>query len=93
MEQATETGRRVLRINEVMRLVGLKKTMVYRLIAAGDFPKSIRLGVRAVGWLECDVVSWLESRIKRSRTETGNMGQRSPHTPRNMDAVLYQSAD
>ena len=27
-----------------------------------DFPKPIRLGKRAVGWRESEVIAWLESR-------------------------------
>ena len=36
---------------------------IARLEAAGKFPKRIRLGVNRVGWLEQEVLAWLEERI------------------------------
>lgn len=32
-----------------------------------SFPKPVRLGPRAVGWLESEVDAWIESRIAASR--------------------------
>jgi prophage regulatory protein len=32
------------------------------MMARGDFPRPVRLGIRAVGWRESDVRDWLESR-------------------------------
>jgi prophage regulatory protein len=29
---------------------------------AGDFPKSIRLGRRAIGWMESEVTAWMAQR-------------------------------
>ena len=39
-----------LRLPEVLRLVGLCKSTVYRLEAAGLFPRRRKIGPRAVGW-------------------------------------------
>jgi len=36
-------------------------------MAAGTFPKNIKLGPRAVGWLETEIDDWLQSRIQASR--------------------------
>ncbi|WP_442781004.1 helix-turn-helix transcriptional regulator [Alteromonas sp. a30] len=30
--------------------------------ASGEFPRSIRIGARAVGWLESDIDQWIETR-------------------------------
>ncbi|APD36106.1 MULTISPECIES: helix-turn-helix transcriptional regulator [Burkholderia] len=45
--------------------IGLSKSEIYRRIQAGTFPRPIALGVRAVGWLERDIESWLASQAKR----------------------------
>jgi prophage regulatory protein len=29
---------------------------------AGDFPKSIRLGRRAIGWMESEITAWMQQR-------------------------------
>ena len=41
---------------------GLHSTL-YERIAAGNFPKPIKLGERAVGWLEGDIADWQAGRI------------------------------
>ncbi|WP_308043776.1 helix-turn-helix transcriptional regulator [Burkholderia cepacia] len=46
-------------------LVGLSKSEIYRRVQAGTFPKPIPLGTRAVGWLESDIQSWINSQAGR----------------------------
>jgi prophage regulatory protein len=41
--------------------------MIYQLEAEKQFPPRIRLGLRAVGWIEGEVQEWLAIRIERSR--------------------------
>ena len=54
----------VLRIKQVEGLTGLSRYTIYRYMAEGTFPKQIKLGQRAVGWLIDDVNDWLSSRVK-----------------------------
>jgi prophage regulatory protein len=53
----------ILRRDQVERATGLPRSTLYAKINRGEFPKPIRLGLRAVGWLEHDVASWLQARI------------------------------
>ncbi|WP_198169945.1 helix-turn-helix transcriptional regulator [Burkholderia pseudomallei] len=41
--------------------VGLSKSEIYRRVAAGRFPQSVKLGPKSVGWLESDVDAWITS--------------------------------
>jgi hypothetical protein len=41
--------------------------MIYQMQAEGRFPQRIKLGERAVGWLESEVREWLAARIDASR--------------------------
>jgi prophage regulatory protein len=41
--------------------------MIYQLEADQRFPNRIKIGVRAVGWLEEEVQEWLTQRIETSR--------------------------
>ena len=50
------------RLNSVIVRVGLSKATLYKMIKAGSFPASKRLGLRSVGWLESDLKAWIESR-------------------------------
>ena len=52
----------ILRLKEVMAIVGLGRSAIYNMRAAGTFPKPVRLGARAVGWIAEDVVAWIAQR-------------------------------
>ena len=57
--------RQILRLKDVVELVGLSKTTIWRRMRTGEFPSAIRLGgpqTRAVGWKVTDVEAWLEQR-------------------------------
>ncbi|EPT7062053.1 helix-turn-helix transcriptional regulator [Cronobacter turicensis] len=59
---------RILRKKEVLHLTGISAPTMYRLIAKGSFPFSRSLtGGRAVGWLESDIQSWINSRVKSEK--------------------------
>jgi prophage regulatory protein len=51
-----------LRLPTVMRMTGLGRTTIYRLIADQKFPCPVRLGPRAVAWRRSDLDRWSEAR-------------------------------
>lgn len=54
---------RLMRIREVLQLCGLSRATLYREIKLHSFPAPVKLSARSVGWLQDDVVQWLETRI------------------------------
>ena len=64
----TEQPLSILRRKAVEARTGLSRTTLYDYIKAGRFPRPVRLGDRAVGWVEADVSAWLSARIERSRS-------------------------
>ncbi|MBY0468388.1 MAG: AlpA family phage regulatory protein [Burkholderiaceae bacterium] len=46
----------------VMRMTGLGRSTIYRLIADRRFPSPVRLGPRAVAWRRSDLDRWSEAR-------------------------------
>lgn len=48
-------------------MVGLSRSTIYTLMAAGKFPNSIPLGERSVGWLESDIDAWIDSKMAASK--------------------------
>ena len=58
---------RILRRPQVETRVGYGRSAIYEQMAAGTFPKPIKLGPRAVGWLEEEINAWLASRIQATR--------------------------
>jgi prophage regulatory protein len=57
----------ILRLPEVERQTGLKKSTIYELIKRKEFPKQISLGLRACGWLTSEINQWKQERIALSR--------------------------
>jgi prophage regulatory protein len=47
-----------------MSRVGLRRASIYQHMNAGSFPKSISLGIRAVGWVESEIDAWVQVRIQ-----------------------------
>jgi prophage regulatory protein len=54
---------RILRRSDVESATGLPRSTIYERMAAGTFPKPVPLGVRAVGWLEEEIINWQKRRI------------------------------
>ena len=63
--EVQEQGSRVLRIKQLISMVGLAKSTIYDYLDPKSprhdpsFPKPIKLGASAVGWLENEVQRWL----------------------------------
>ena len=53
---------RLMRLDEVKRVTGLSRTLIYEMMPTGDFPERVRLHKRSVGWRACEVLDWLKSR-------------------------------
>lgn len=56
----------------VLDRICMSKTQMYRLIAAGEFPKPVPIGRHRVGFLESEVDAWIEER-SRHRDEGAEM--------------------
>ncbi|MBI5815437.1 MAG: AlpA family phage regulatory protein [Nitrospinae bacterium] len=57
----------VLRLPAVKAHTGLSRSTIYLRISEGEFPPSVSLGERAVGWLESDIDDWLSAQVEKSR--------------------------
>ena len=56
-----------LRRRQVEARVGLARATIYQHVKAGTFPAPIRIGVRAVAWVESDVEAWQAARVSATR--------------------------
>jgi prophage regulatory protein len=61
----TPVEHRILRRSEVEAKTGFKRAHIYSLIKEGEFPRPLRLGVRAVGWDSVEIDQWITARLKR----------------------------
>lgn len=53
---------RILFMKDVCALTGYTPQHIYRLMRAGKFPLSIRLGENRIGWRLADIEGWIASR-------------------------------
>ena len=59
---------RIIRMADVQARTGLSRSTIYQWVADGSFPQPIRLGARAVGWIESEVDAWIREQIAASRS-------------------------
>ena len=57
-----KTDVKILRLPDVLEMIQLSRTTIYRLIQKGDFPKPGKLGKRANRWKNTDIEEWIENR-------------------------------
>ena len=55
-------SRRVLRLKDVKEATGLSRSSIYALRKRELFPASVRIGPKAVGWFEDEVLGYLQLR-------------------------------
>jgi len=60
-------SKKFIRLPEVKNKTGLSRSSIYLRMSNAEFPQSISLGSRAVGWLESDINEWLELCIATSK--------------------------
>ncbi|WP_368044652.1 helix-turn-helix transcriptional regulator [Pseudomonas sp. FBF18] len=72
-ENSSKPMFRILRMRQLRECLGLSTSTIYdRLNPMSprydcNFPKPIKLGASAVGWIEEDVCRWIDFRIAKSR--------------------------
>jgi len=54
----------IIRFCKVKELTKLSRTTIYRLIAKGEFPKQVKLSERSFGWVEQEVMDYLNNKIE-----------------------------
>ena len=59
---------RILALSEVRRRTLYSRAQIYRLEAAGRFPKRVKLGEHRVGWVEAEIEEWLQARLDARET-------------------------
>lgn len=50
---------KLIRIKDVMNRTGLGRSTIYKYMDLEKFPKPIKLGTRAVAWVESEIEEWI----------------------------------
>ena len=53
-----------LRLPEVMKRTGLKRSSIYTKMEEGTFPKSFKIGKRSAAWTDDDIELWQSATIQ-----------------------------
>lgn len=59
------------RLPVVLHRTGLSSSEIYRRIAAGTFPRPLKLGPRASAWDCREVDAWIEARLEERQAAGG----------------------
>ena len=52
----------IYRLGRVSEITGLSRSWIYLAIKNGEFPKPIKLGKRAIGWVALDIQEWIKAK-------------------------------
>ena len=66
-------AKKVLRRKAVEAKTGNSTSTIYEKMAAGEFPRPIPLGKRAVGWLEDEIDEWIDRRLAERNRSVGKV--------------------
>jgi prophage regulatory protein len=55
---------KMVRLKQVVRYTGLGRSTIYKMVALGEFPKQAKISLRAVGWVEQEIIDWLKRRVE-----------------------------
>lgn len=69
----------VIRLPAVKSRCGISRSNIYQQINQGTFPKPIRLGERAVGWLSSDIDDWLSRKVEESQQHPSKKAIKGKH--------------
>lgn len=67
MNTTDTTNQSLIRLSEVLKRTGFGKAWIYRLIKDDKFPAPVKIGTRAVAFVESEINAWIQSVIETSR--------------------------
>lgn len=62
-----KTPNTLIKLPTVKKRTSLSTSEIYRRIEAGTFPAQIKLGAKAVAWLEHEINDWINQAIAQTR--------------------------
>ena len=61
-----ERNTQILRMPAVMKKLGASRSTIYRLMEHENFPRSIKVSRRNIGWRLNDIEQWLDERAEHA---------------------------
>ena len=80
---------RFIMASEVLRMIGVSRTTLWRMVRAGLFPQPVRITRRNTGYLFDDVEGWMRDRTQR--TAPAAVSEDSRPAPRPATSTLLRT--
>ncbi|WP_205950564.1 helix-turn-helix transcriptional regulator [Pantoea stewartii] len=61
---------KLMRLPAVIERTGYSRSWIYELINQGQFPKPVKIGIRAIAFIESEIEDFLQELISKSRSLT-----------------------
>ena len=58
-----------LRLPDVERATGLRRSQIYALAKSGEFPSPVKLSTKCIGWVFAEVQDWADKRKAAARPQ------------------------
>ena len=65
--QAPGPQGRILKLKDIVQMVGLSRSTIWKKVSEGTFPKCRKISERSVGWLDTEIHNWIHQRFGESR--------------------------
>lgn len=62
----TDLPAKFLSVRQVMAITSLSKPTIYKLMAAGSFPKPIRISPNRVAWSDATLAAWIAAKASEA---------------------------
>ncbi|NNV19524.1 AlpA family phage regulatory protein [Ochrobactrum pseudogrignonense] len=66
---------RFLSVNDVLARLAISRSLLLKLRISGNFPKEVRITGKRVGFIEAEIVAWMEGRIALRDQEATTHGE------------------
>lgn len=60
---------KILRINQLQKLLGISRATLYRMIKSGSLPQQVKITQRIKGWRETDIHKWIDERQLKLKSQ------------------------
>ncbi len=55
----------MLKLPDVSQITRLSRSSIYSFIQKGEFPAPVKIGNKAVAWLDHEIHAWIETRAQK----------------------------
>jgi len=78
----SEAMRRMIRIKELLPMIGIKRRTLYDWMEAGEFPRPVNISGHAVAFYEDEIAAWQKERERQSLASPHDRLKLKPLKPR-----------